>query len=97
VGDGKAGSEQQVNGTTVRIIKAADANQGVAVDANYFYTIDNYSITKHSKNSTNGTDAILQWYRGANGPIFILTVASSSTGRSTARIRTTQLRQRPVR
>ena len=64
--DGTAGSELQLNSTTVRSIKAADAVQGVAVDADYFYSIDNYSITKHNK--TTG-EALLQWYGGAGGPI----------------------------
>lgn len=33
--NGTAGSELQLNGTTIRAIGAADADQGVAVDADY--------------------------------------------------------------
>ncbi|KAF2416685.1 hypothetical protein EJ08DRAFT_98807 [Tothia fuscella] len=69
VGNGKAGSEQRLNGTTIRKIKAPDANQGVAVDAEHFYSIDNFSITKHRKNNSA---PVLQWYGGANGPIIHL-------------------------
>lgn len=39
--DGNAGSELQLNGTTIRSFAAPDADQGVAVDAEYFYSIDN--------------------------------------------------------
>jgi hypothetical protein len=67
--DGTAGSELQINSTTVRKVKAADAVQGVAVDADYFYSIDNFSITKHNK--TTG-ESLLQWYGGENGPIIHL-------------------------
>ncbi|KAK4951765.1 hypothetical protein LTR10_009685 [Elasticomyces elasticus] len=67
--DGTAGSEQQYNATTVRSIKAADAVQGVAVDKDYFYSIDNFSITKHNK--TTG-ESLLQWFGGKGGPIIHL-------------------------
>jgi hypothetical protein len=67
--DGEEGSEQQLNSTTVRKILAPDAIQGVAVDANYFYSINDYSITKHNK--TTGK-ALLQWYGGEYGPIIHL-------------------------
>jgi hypothetical protein len=69
IGNGTIGSEQQVSSLTVRTVNATDANQGVAVDQEYFYSIDNYSITKHNK--TTGR-AIQQWYGGANGPIIHL-------------------------
>lgn len=69
VGNGTVGSEQQISSITVRSVNATDADQGVAVDADYFYSIDNFSITKHNK--TNGT-ALLQWYGGAGGPIIHL-------------------------
>ncbi len=69
VGNGTVGSEQQVSSITVRSVNATDANQGVAVDGEYFYSIDNYSITKHRK--ANGT-ALLQWYGGADGPVIHL-------------------------
>ncbi|KAK3053061.1 hypothetical protein LTR09_005687 [Extremus antarcticus] len=66
---GTAGTEQQLNSTTIRKIKAADANQGVAVDADRFYSIDNYSITKHNKTTAK---PLLQWYGGEYGPIIHL-------------------------
>lgn len=67
--NGVAGTEQQLNSNTVRTVKAADAIQGVAVDAEYFYSIDDYSITKHNK--TTG-EPLLQWYGGEYGPIIHL-------------------------
>jgi hypothetical protein len=56
--NGTSGSETQLESTTLRLINASDANQGVAVDRTHIYSIDNFSITKHHK--TNGT-AIQQW------------------------------------
>lgn len=67
--NGTAGSEQQLNSTTVRILDAPDANQGVAVDADYLYSIDNYSITKHNKPTG---EPLLQWYGDESGPILHL-------------------------
>ncbi|ETN38139.1 uncharacterized protein HMPREF1541_07763 [Cyphellophora europaea CBS 101466] len=67
--NGTAGSEQQLNSTTIRTVPARDANQGVAVDATHYYSIDNYSITKHHK--ANGT-AIQQWAGSPSGPIIHL-------------------------
>ena len=67
--NGTAGSEQQLNSTTLRTVEARDANQGVAVDATHFYSIDNYSITKHHK--ANGS-AIQQWAGSSSGPIIHL-------------------------
>lgn len=64
-----ASSEHQLRSTAFRRINATDANQGVAVDSQYFYSIDNYSITKHPKTRTNITRALLQWFGGASGPI----------------------------
>ena len=55
-----------LTGTTVATYPAFDADQGVAVDDKYFYSIDNYSITKHDKQTG---EALLQWYGGAGGPI----------------------------
>lgn len=69
IGNGTVGSEQQIKSTTVRTVNATDANQGVAVDRGYFYSIDNFSITKHNK--TTG-QAIAQWYGGKGGPIIHL-------------------------
>jgi hypothetical protein len=69
IGNGTVGSEQQVSSTTVRMVNATDADQGVAVDGEHFYSIDNYSITKHNK--TSG-EALQQWYGGADGPIIHL-------------------------
>ncbi len=69
VGNGTVGSEQQISSTTVRLVNATDANQGVAVDGDHFYSIDNFSITKHNKTTGEPT---LQWYGGADGPIIHL-------------------------
>ncbi|KIX04562.1 uncharacterized protein Z518_05432 [Rhinocladiella mackenziei CBS 650.93] len=69
IGNGTVGSEQQISSTTVRAVNTTDANQGVAVDRDYFYSIDNYSITKHNK--TTGR-ALRQWYGGSDGPIIHL-------------------------
>ena len=67
--NGVAGTEEQLNSTTVRKIEAADAIQGVAVDGGYFYSVDDYSIIKHNK--TTGK-SLLQWYGGDYGPIIHL-------------------------
>ena len=67
--NGEAGSEQQLNSTTARIVDAPDANQGVAVDAEHLYSIDNYSITKHNKATG---EPLLQWYGGEDGPVIHL-------------------------
>lgn len=69
IGNVKAGNEQQISSITVRTVNSTDANQGVATDANYFYSIDNFSITKHNK--TTG-EPLLQWYGGPTGPIIHL-------------------------
>ncbi|KAF2100598.1 hypothetical protein NA57DRAFT_74200 [Rhizodiscina lignyota] len=69
IGNGTAGSEQQISSTTLRIINATDADQGVAVDADHFYSIDNFSITKHRKATGQ---PILQWYGGEDGAIIHL-------------------------
>jgi hypothetical protein len=53
----------------VRSVNAIDADQGDAVDDEHFYSIDNYSITKH--NATSGS-AIQQWYERADRPIIHL-------------------------
>ena len=42
---GTSSSEQQLHSTTVRTIDAPDADAGVAVNSEHFYSIDNYSIT----------------------------------------------------
>lgn len=66
IGNGTVGSEQQISSTTVRKVNSTDANQGVAVDSNYFYTIDDHSITKHNKSTG---DPIQQWYGELGGSI----------------------------
>lgn len=39
----------QLEGRTLAVYDAPDANQGVAVDGAHFYAIDNFRITKHDK------------------------------------------------
>lgn len=58
-----------LHGKTLRTFAAFDADQAVAVDANYFYSVDNYSITKHDRKTGK---AVLQWYGGEGGPIIHL-------------------------
>lgn len=58
-----------MNSTTVRKVPAFDAIQGVAVDSDYFYAINDYSITKHNKTSGR---ALLQWNGGPYGSIIHL-------------------------
>ena len=48
---------------------AFDAIQGVAVSAAYFYSVDDYSITKHNKATG---EPLLQWYGGEYGAIIHL-------------------------
>jgi hypothetical protein len=64
-----ASDPQQLQGKTLRTYPAFDADQGVAVDADYFYSVDNYSITKHDRKTGK---ALLQWYGGEDGPIIHL-------------------------
>ena len=66
---GKAGTELQLNSTTINTFDAGDAGQGVAVDKDHFYSIDNFSITKRNKDTG---EALLQWYGGEDGPIIHL-------------------------
>ncbi|KAK3082124.1 hypothetical protein LTS18_003384 [Coniosporium uncinatum] len=56
-----------VSSTPVRLINATDANQGVAVDRDHIYSIDNFSITKRNKTTGEG---VLQWYGGEDGQVF---------------------------
>jgi hypothetical protein len=65
----EAGSEQQLDSTTIRSFNAPDAIQGFAVHADYCYSIDDYSITKHNKTTSK---RLLQWYGGEEGPIIHL-------------------------
>ena len=67
--NGTAGSELHLDSSTLCLINASDADQGVAVDSTFFYSIDNYSITKH--HNSNGS-AILQWYGGPSSSIIHL-------------------------
>lgn len=60
---------QELTAQTIRTYDAFDADQGVAVDRRYFYSIDNYSITKHDRATGK---AVLQWYGGEDGPIIHL-------------------------
>lgn len=60
---------KDLQGSTVATYPAFDADQGVGVDDKYFYSVDNYSITKHDKSSGK---ALLQWYGGEDGPIIHL-------------------------
>lgn len=69
VGNGTAGSEEQLSSSTLRVINATDADQGVAVEADYFYSIDNFSIMKHRKATG---ESLLQWYGGEGGAIIHL-------------------------
>ena len=66
--NGTAGSEAQLTSTTLRNITSPTANQGVAVDASFFYAIDNAAITKHHR--ANGT-AVLQWQGDLDGSAII--------------------------
>jgi hypothetical protein len=51
------------------MFNATDANQGVAVDEDYIYSIDNFAISKRDKATGK---ALLQWYGGEDGPIIHL-------------------------
>jgi hypothetical protein len=52
--------------TPVRTYAAFDANQAVAVDRNYFYAVDNRSITKHDR---AGGKPLLQFVSDGGGPL----------------------------
>lgn len=73
-----ASTPQQLTATTLRTYPAFDADQGVAVDGRYFYSVDNYSITKHDRRSGK---ALRQWYGGADGPIIHLDGAAILNGK----------------
>ncbi|HEU0288561.1 MAG TPA: hypothetical protein VFR22_16050, partial [Nocardioidaceae bacterium] len=50
----------------IRSYDAFDANQGVAVDAKYFYAVDNRSITKHDRETG---EPLLQIAGSSGGPL----------------------------
>lgn len=54
---------------TLAKLDSPSANQGVAVDENYIYAVDNYRITKHDKETG---EALLQWDGVEEGPIIHL-------------------------
>lgn len=58
-------------GTTekVAVFKAAEANQGVAVDANHFYAVDNQAIGKYDKKTG---EFVAKWVGPKDGPIIHL-------------------------
>ena len=57
---------EPLQATTLRVFEAPDADQGVAVDDEHFYAIDNYVIAKHDKKTGKLID---RWNGGAGGPI----------------------------
>lgn len=50
----------------IKIFDVPEARQGVAVDANHFYAVDNYAIAKYDKESGEKVDS---WWGEENGPI----------------------------
>lgn len=54
----KAADVPVYNATLLETYPAFDARQGVAVDKEYFYAVDSYSVTKHRKSDGK---AVLQW------------------------------------
>lgn len=52
--------------TTLRVYDAPDADQGVAVDAVYFYAVDNHVIAKHRRDNGRLVD---RWDGGEKGPL----------------------------
>ncbi len=57
---------ENLTAKTLSVYDAADADQGVAVDADHFYAVDNYVIAKHSRE----TGALIaRWDGGKDGPI----------------------------
>jgi hypothetical protein len=55
-----------LSATLVRAYDAFDANQGIAVDRQNFYVVDNRSITKHARSSGAPSQ---QFYSDAGGPL----------------------------
>jgi len=64
--------------TLVRAYPAFDANQAVAVDRNYFYVVDNRSITKHDRASG---EPLLQFVSDPDGPLIHMDSAAVVGGR----------------
>jgi hypothetical protein len=58
-----------VDGETVATFDSPDANQGVAVDENYFYAINNSSISKHDKATG---ERVAQWDGAEEGLVLHL-------------------------
>ena len=64
--------------TEVRRFKAPEAGQGVAVDREFFYAINNHTIGKYRK--TSG-ERVAQWEGGAGGEIIHLNAGFILNGR----------------
>ncbi len=64
--------------TEVRRFKAPEAGQGVAVDRDYFYAINNHTIGKYRKGSG---ERVAGWEGGADGEIIHLNAGAIVDGR----------------
>jgi len=59
------------------VFNVPEANQGVAVDKNFFYAIDNHTIAKYSKTG----NFVAKWEGGSSGPIIHLDSGAVVGGR----------------
>src|SRR3954468_3232680 len=56
----------QLQGKTIRVYQAAEANQGVAAASRHFFVVDNYTLAKYDIKTG---EMIRRWTGGSNGPI----------------------------
>jgi hypothetical protein len=74
-----AGDPPVYRAELIEVHKAPDARQGVAVDGRYFYAADNYSITKHDKQTG---EAVQRWTgRAAGDPLVHLDSLATYEGK----------------
>ncbi len=57
---------EELAARTLRVYDSSDADQGVAVDRNYFFAVDNWVIAKHSRATG---ELVARWDGGERGPI----------------------------
>jgi hypothetical protein len=75
---GSAAEPPQLQATLLRTYDAFDANQGVALDRDHFFAVDNRSITEHSRRTG---EPLLQFAGAAGGPLIHMDSGAVYRGR----------------
>ncbi|NIQ59619.1 MAG: cycloisomerase, partial [Gammaproteobacteria bacterium] len=58
----------QTTFTQIREFNIPEANQGIGVDGDHFYAIDNHTIAKYTKDG----EFVAKWEGGDDGPVLHL-------------------------